>query len=145
TLRDHTDLQALTGELDSVKGFAESLRSQAHEAANRLHTVVSLIELDRTDEAVRFATEELEIAQQLTDRVVGAVGEPVLAALLLGKTAEASERGVELVITPDTHIDETTLPGRDLVTILGNLIDNALDAAVEGTQPPRVFVTVRKT
>ncbi|SMD05806.1 ATP-binding protein [Kibdelosporangium aridum] len=145
TLRDHTDLQALTGELDSVKGFAESLRSQAHEAANRLHTVVSLIELDRTDEAVRFATEELEIAQQLTDRVVGAVGEPVLAALLLGKTAEASERGVELVITPDTHIDETAMPGRDLVTILGNLIDNALDAAVEGTEAPKVFVTVRKS
>nr|WP_042187144.1 sensor histidine kinase [Kibdelosporangium sp. MJ126-NF4]CEL17842.1 two-component system sensor kinase [Kibdelosporangium sp. MJ126-NF4]CTQ90934.1 two-component system sensor kinase [Kibdelosporangium sp. MJ126-NF4] len=145
TVRDHTDLQALTGELDSVKGFAESLRSQAHEAANRLHTVVSLIELERTDEAVRFATEELEIAQQLTDRVVGAVREPVLAALLLGKMAEASERGVELVITPDTHIEETALPGRDLVTILGNLIDNAFDAAIEGGQAPRVFVTVRST
>jgi sensor histidine kinase regulating citrate/malate metabolism len=145
TLRDHTDLQELTGELDSVKGFAESLRSQAHEAANRLHTVVSLIELERTDEAVRFATEELEIAQRLTDRLVGAVGEPVLAALLLGKTAEASERGVELVITPDTQIDETSLPGRDLVTILGNLTDNAMDAAVEGDEAPQVFVTVRQS
>jgi sensor histidine kinase regulating citrate/malate metabolism len=145
TLRDHTDLQALTGELDSVKGFAESLRSQAHEAANRLHTVVSLIELDRKEEAVRFATEELEIAQQLTDRVVGAVGEPVLAAILLGKMAEASERGVELVITPDTQIDESSMPGRDLVTILGNLIDNALDAAVDSEITPKVFVTVQKT
>ncbi|ALG12331.1 sensor histidine kinase [Kibdelosporangium phytohabitans] len=143
TFRDHTDLQALTGELDSVKGFAESLRSQAHEAANRLHTVVSLIELDRTGEAVRFATEELQIAQQLTDRVVGSVREPVLAALLLGKMAEASERGVELVITPDTHIEETALPGRDLVTILGNLIDNAFDAAIEGDEAPKVHVTVR--
>ncbi|MEV4315135.1 sensor histidine kinase [Actinocrispum sp. NPDC049592] len=145
TLRDHTDLQALTGELDSVKGFAESLRSQAHEAANRLHTIVSLIELDRTEDAVRFATEELELAQRLTDQVVDAVGEPVLAALLLGKAAEASERGVELVITPESHIDETALPGRDLVTILGNLIDNAMDAALEGAQPPKVLVTVRKT
>lgn len=143
TLRDHTDLQTLTGELDSVKGFAESLRSQAHEAANRLHTVVSLIELDRADEAVRFATEELEIAQRLTDRVVGAVREPVLAALLLGKMAEASERGVELVITPETYVAETSLPGRDLVTILGNLIDNAFDAAAEGSPPPKVSVTVR--
>ncbi|MBP2324617.1 sensor histidine kinase regulating citrate/malate metabolism [Kibdelosporangium banguiense] len=145
TLRDHTDLQALTGELDSVKGFAESLRSQAHEAANRLHTVVSLIELERTDEAVRFVTDELEIAQRLTDRVVDAVNEPVLAALLLGKTAEASERGVELVITPDTQIDESMLPGRDLVTILGNLIDNAMDAAVDGEGAPKVFVTVQKS
>ncbi|TCO53151.1 ATP-binding protein [Actinocrispum wychmicini] len=145
TLRDHTDLQVLTGELDSVKGFAESLRSQAHEAANRLHTVVSLIELDRTAEAIRFATDELQVAQRLTDRVVGAVHEPVLAALLLGKMASASERGIELVVTPDTQIDETSLPGRDLVTVLGNLIDNAMDAALDGDEPAKVFVTVRKS
>ena len=59
TLRDHTELQAVTGELDVVRGLTESLRSQTHEAANRLHTVVSLIELGRTEEAVDFATEEL--------------------------------------------------------------------------------------
>ncbi|TXS56974.1 ATP-binding protein [Streptomyces sp. t39] len=133
TLRDHTELQALSGELDSERGFTQALRSQAHEAANRLHTVVSLIELGRADEAVDFATAELELAQVLTDRVVGAVGEPVLAALLLGKTAQANERGVELVLTEDSRIDDhvlpDTLPPRDLVTVLGNLIDNAVDAA----------------
>src|SRR3712207_5286584 len=53
TLRDHTELQALTGELDSVRAFAESLRAQAHEAANRLQTTVSLVELGRTQEADR--------------------------------------------------------------------------------------------
>jgi two-component system, CitB family, sensor kinase len=148
TLRDHTDLQALTGELNSVRGFAESLRSQAHEAANRLHTVVSLVEMGRSHEAVRFATAELEIAQQLTDRVVGAVAEPVLAALLLGKAAEASERGAQLVITDDTEIDDAVLDRsgvapRDVVTILGNLIDNALDAALEAAGPAQVFVTAR--
>ena len=96
TLRDHTELRALTGELDSVRGLTEALRSQTHEAANRLHTVVTLIELGRADEAVEFATAELALAQQLTDQVVGAVDEPVLAALLLGKSAQAAERGVEL-------------------------------------------------
>ncbi|MDQ1008218.1 two-component system CitB family sensor kinase [Streptomyces sp. V4I23] len=133
TLRDHTELQALSGELDSERGFSQALRSQAHEAANRLHTVVSLIELGRADEAVDFATAELELAQALTDRVVGAVGEPVLAALLLGKAAQANERGVELVLTEDSRIDDgvlpASLPSRDLVTILGNLVDNAVDAA----------------
>ena len=147
TLRDHTDLQALTGELDSVRGFAESLRSQAHEAANRLHTVVSLVELGRYDEAVEFATAELALAQELTDRVVDAVSEPVLAALLLGKAAEANERGAELVITPETEIDDAVLGGtrasRDVVTILGNLVDNALDAALESGSAPKVFVTAR--
>jgi sensor histidine kinase regulating citrate/malate metabolism len=137
TLRDHTELRALAGELDSARGFAEALRSQAHEAANRLHAVVSLIELGRAEEAVEFATAELELAQALTDRVVGAVGEPVLAALLLGKAAQADERGVELVLAPDSRIDDgvlpPSLPARDLVTILGNLIDNAVDAALSAT------------
>lgn len=140
TLRDHTDLQALTGELDSVRGFAESLRAQAHEAANRLHTVVSLIELDRAEQARDFATAELAVAQRLTDRVVAAVREPVLAALLLGKAAQASERGIELAIADDMRVPEGVADPRDLVTIVGNLIDNAMDAAAAGPPPHRVSV-----
>ncbi|GAA2135079.1 sensor histidine kinase [Kitasatospora kazusensis] len=151
TLRDHTELQSLSGELDSVRGFADALGAQAHEAANRLHAVVSLIELGRHREAVEFATAELALAQQLTDRVVAAVAEPVLAALLLGKAAQAAERGVELTLTEDSRIDDGVLPPgltpRDLVTLLGNLVDNAVDAAVEGTAtrsgPPEVTVTAR--
>ncbi|MCQ9136390.1 MULTISPECIES: sensor histidine kinase [Streptomyces] len=144
TLRDVTELQSLMGELDSERGFTQALRSQAHEAANRLHTVVSLIELGRAEEAVDFATAELELAQALTDRVVAAVGEPVLAALLLGKTAQANERGVELVVSEESTLDDgvlpRSLPARDLVTILGNLIDNAVDAA-QGSMRARVTVT----
>ncbi|GGX85065.1 sensor histidine kinase [Streptomyces anandii] len=144
TLRDVTELQSLMGELDSERGFTQALRSQAHEAANRLHTVVSLIELGRAEEAVEFATAELELAQALTDQVVAAVSEPVLAALLLGKTAQANERGVELVVSEDSGLDDgllpPALPPRDLVTILGNLIDNAVDAA-QGRVPARVTVT----
>ncbi|MEU6646973.1 sensor histidine kinase [Saccharomonospora sp. NPDC046836] len=147
TLRDHTELQSLTGELDTVRGFAESLRSQAHESANRLHAVVSLVELGKVEQAVELATAELETAQQLTDRVVGAVAEPVLAALLLGKSSEASERGVELVLTEDTAMQDTgaRIDSRDLITILGNLIDNGFDAAIEraAERAPRVTVTVR--
>ncbi|MFF6997396.1 ATP-binding protein [Streptomyces sp. NPDC008313] len=146
TLRDVTELQSLMGELDSERGFTQALRSQAHEAANRLHTVVSLIELGRAEEAVDFATAELELAQALTDQVVAAVGEPVLAALLLGKAAQANERGVELVVSPDSRIDDgllpEPLPARDLVTVLGNLIDNAVDAA-QGSVGARVTVTAR--
>ncbi|MFI6442629.1 ATP-binding protein [Streptomyces sp. NPDC050759] len=144
TLRDVTELQSLMGELDSERGFTQALRSQAHEAANRLHTVVSLIELGRSEQAVDFATAELELAQALTDQVVAAVGEPVLAALLLGKTAQANERGVELVVSEDSRLDDgllpESLPARDLVTILGNLIDNAVDAA-QGSVRARVTVT----
>jgi sensor histidine kinase regulating citrate/malate metabolism len=142
TLRDHTELQALTGELDSMRAFAEALRAQAHEAANRLHTTVSLVELGRPEDAVDFATAELASAQQLTDRVVDAVGEPVLAALLLGKAATAHERGVRLEIDPATAVGSTGIPGGDLVTIVGNLIDNAIDAALAGDPPREVQVAL---
>ncbi|WP_254185516.1 ATP-binding protein [Nocardioides panacis] len=131
TLRDHTEIQAVAGELDTVRGLAESLRSQNHEAANRLHTVVSLVEMGRTEEALDFATEELEVAQLLTDRVVGSVSDPVVSALLLGKTAQAAERGVQLRIDDRTDLSALPIEQRDAVTILGNLVDNALDAVSE--------------
>ncbi|MFC3504008.1 ATP-binding protein [Micromonospora krabiensis] len=145
TLRDHTDLRALTSELDSVRGLTEALRSQAHEAANRLHTVLTLVELGRTEEAVRLATEELALAQQLTDRVVGAITEPALAALLLGKSAQAAERGVELTVDPASRLDVGTLPAGDLLTVVGNLVDNALEAVAAGEPPRRVRVYVAES
>lgn len=140
TLRDHTELRAVTGELDVVRGLTDSLRAQNHEAANRLHTIVSLIEMGRVDEAVDFATEELQVAQLLADQVVAAAGDPVVAALLLGKSAEAAERGVDLRIDGELPPD-CAVPPRDLVTVLGNLVDNALDA-VAGAEVRRVAVTL---
>jgi two-component system CitB family sensor kinase len=139
TLRDHTELRSVTGELDVVRALTESLRSQNHEAANRLHTVVSLVEMGRPEEAVDFATEELQVAQLLMDRVVGAVGDPVVAALLLGKSAEAAQRGIDLTLDGDLPPDRPDVAARDLVTVLGNLVDNALDA-VTGRDVRRVAV-----
>lgn len=143
TLRDHTDLEALAGELDSVRGFAEALRSQAHEASNRLHTVVTMIELGRPEQAVEFATSELAAAQLLTDHVMSAVEEPALAALLLGKAAQAHEKGVEFVVTPQSAVPGGVIDPRDLVTVVGNLVDNAIDAAVAAPPPRRVSLSVR--
>ena len=131
TLRDHTELQSVTGELDLVRGLTDSLRSQNHEAANRLHAVVSLIEMGRPEEAVEFATEELQVAQLLTDRMTAAIEEPVLAALLLGKTAEASERGIALGIDGRLRAEDLPADPRDLLTVVGNLLDNAFDAVTE--------------
>ena len=135
TLRDHTELRALVSELKTIRGFAEALSAQAHESANQLQTVISLIELGRADEALRFAATELAVAQHLTDVVVGAVGEPELAALVLGKAAEASERGVELRVDDDLEVPAGVADPRDLVTIVGNLLDNAVDAACDAADP----------
>ncbi|WP_432561575.1 sensor histidine kinase [Kineococcus sp. SYSU DK003] len=142
TLRDHTELQALIRDLDAVRGLAEALRSQAHEAANRLHVVVTLVEAGQPARAVEFATAELAAAQQLTDLVVADVADPAVAALLIGKSAQAAERGVELEVEPDTALADGLLPARDLVTVVGNLVDNAVEAALEGAEPRWVRVLI---
>jgi sensor histidine kinase regulating citrate/malate metabolism len=144
TIRDRTELQGALGELSSLKVLTDTLRSQAHEAANKLHTIVTMVEMGRADEAVKFATNELELSQQLVDRLSSAVGEPALVALLLGKTAQADERGIELTVTEETHLpsnaDALALSGQEMVTVLGNLIDNAMDAC--DREDPWVEVTV---
>jgi two-component system CitB family sensor kinase len=106
--------------------------------------VLTLVELGRADEAIRLATDELAQAQQLTDQVVGALTEPALAALLLGKSAQASERGVELSVDEASRVDGEPLPSRDLLTVVGNLVDNALEAVAAAPPPRRVRVLVRE-
>ncbi|MEV4267493.1 ATP-binding protein [Kribbella sp. NPDC049584] len=138
TLRDHTELQRLLGELDAVRSLAESLQAQNHEASNRLHTVVSLIEIGKPERAREFAVSELQFAQAMTDRVVGTVGDPVLASLLLAKLAQAQERGVVLSLDLGQEQLNTRLPAQDVVTVVGNLLDNAIEAARGGPAPRKV-------
>ena len=137
TLRDHTQLQELTGELETMTTLSDALRSQTHEFANRLHTIIALIELDRAADAAALASSELALSQALADRLLSAVEEPVLLALLLGKAAQASERGIAFDIDLPDRLEATSVPARDLITIVGNLIDNALDAAAGTPTPTR--------
>lgn len=129
TLRDHTDLRRLAGELETARTLTDALRSQTHEHSNRLHTVVSLLELGRTAEAIDFAADQLDRGQALADDLIAGDTNPVLQALLLGKAAQASERGVRLVVEWEEGAGDVAVPPDDLVTIVGNLIDNAMDAA----------------
>lgn len=145
TLRDHTELRELVSELQTVRGFADSLHAQAHEAANQLHTVVSLIELGRAAEALEFASTELEVSQLLADIVIAGVAVPELAALVVGKAAAAGERGVELRVEEGTCVPAGLADPRDLVTIVGNLLDNAIDAAQTGPSPRWVRFGARIT
>jgi len=144
TVRDRTELQGALGELSSLQVLTDSLRSQAHEAANKLHTVITMVEMGRPEDAVKFATDELALSQRLVDRLSGDVAEPALVALLLGKTAQADERGIALTITEDTHLasdtDDVPLTSQEMITVLGNLVDNAMDAC--DRDDPWVEVTV---
>jgi sensor histidine kinase regulating citrate/malate metabolism len=142
TIRDRTEIESLGTELETMKTLSDALRAQTHEHANRLHTIVSLMEIGRSEQALEFATKDLELSQQLTDDLLGTVDEPVLSALVMGKAAEAHERGVELVLHTSGEGRLGGLEVQDLVTILGNLLDNAIDAATAGQLPRKVELEV---
>jgi two-component system, CitB family, sensor kinase len=156
TLRDRTELERLLRELDDVRSLAEALRAQEHEFAHRLHVLAGLIELGRHDDAIKFIEKSSLVHQALVGAIVDRIGDPILVALLLGKAAVASERGVELRVSPETRLPEEAEHARDLVTVVGNLIDNALDSVASAStgnadwievtirdEPTGIFVSVR--
>ncbi|MFH8683397.1 ATP-binding protein [Streptomyces lydicus] len=144
TLRDRTELELLGRELDSTQGLLDALRAQDHEHANQLHTLRGLLELGRYATAVEFVTEVTSAHRASAEQIAERVHDPLLSALLVGKAAIAAERGVSLRIAPATLLPDAVVDPRDLVTVLGNLIDNALDAtAGHRREAPFVEVELR--
>jgi two-component system CitB family sensor kinase len=142
SFRDRTELAEVTRELDGVRTVTDALRAQAHEFSNRLHTIVGLVELGRQREAILLSTEDGTTHQELVDMLSGRIGDPTLGALLLAKAVVSSERGISMRISDDTLV-ATELPNvRDLVTIVGNLVDNALDAVATSTASGERWVEV---
>ena len=126
---------------ESVRTLGEALRAQTHEHGNRMHTAVALLELGRTDEAIGILTETSRQSQALVDQVAARrEGDPTVGALLLGKAAQARERGVEWTAQIDPAAPRSTLSPVDAVSVVGNLIDNAVDAAAAGSEPRTVGV-----
>ena len=126
---------------ESVRTLGEALRAQTHEHGNRMHTAVALLELGRTDEAIGILTETSRQSQALVDQVAARRdGDPTVGALLLGKAAQARERGVDWSAEIDPAAPRSTLSPVDAVSVVGNLIDNALDAAAAGAEPRWVRV-----
>jgi len=131
TLRDRTELDALSRELHDVRKLADALRAQEHEFQHRLHVISGLIELGRYDDAVQEINRSSLLHQELAASLVERVGDPILAALLLGKAAVASEHGVKLDVRA-SELPAELEDVRSLVAMLGNLIDNALESASAG-------------
>jgi two-component system, CitB family, sensor kinase len=143
TLRDRTELEKLMRELNDVRSLADALRAQEHEFSHRLHVVAGLIELGRYEEAVSYIQDSSLVHQALVASIVESIGEPTIMALLLGKAAVASERGIELRIGDETRLPEDYAGARDLVTVVGNLVDNALDS-VAAAGRGWIEVTIRE-
>jgi two-component system CitB family sensor kinase len=142
TFQDRTESESLKRELDEAIGLTETLRAQSHEFANRLHTVVGLVELGHYTEAVQFVTDVSAARGELTEQLVDAIGEPKLAALILAKVSLADERDVRLRLMPDSHVGQRINDITSVLTVVGNLVDNAIDAASQGPEPREAELTI---
>ncbi|USQ85317.1 ATP-binding protein [Streptomyces phaeoluteigriseus] len=130
TLRDRTELAQLERELGSFRSSTELLRAQAHEFSNQLHTISGLIQIGEHDEVVRYVRALRKHRESLDLTLTSRVRDRAVAALLMAKSALAAERRVQLRISELTALDRLEpTDSADVATVLGNLVDNALDAA----------------
>ena len=142
TFQDRTESEALKRQLDDAIGLTETLRAQSHEFANQLHTLVGLVELDRNDEAIQFVTDVSTARADLTERLQADIGDAKLVALILGKVSLADERDVRLRVMDDSHVGGPVSDVSQVLTVAGNLIDNAIDAATQAPGPRWVELTI---
>ncbi len=148
TLRDRTELAQLERELGSFRSSTELLRAQAHEFANQLHTITGLIQLEQYDEVVQYVDALNRHRESLDLTVTRRVRDTAVAALLMAKSSLAGERRVELRVSERTALERLEpAVSADVATVVGNLVDNAVDAAAgSGTplSPPWVEVELRQ-
>jgi two-component system, CitB family, sensor kinase len=140
TMRDSTELAALQGQLSSHKSVTDTLRAQTHEFANQLHTISGLVQLGEYESVRDLVGTLTRRRAEINDAVTSRISDPAVAALLIAKTSLAAESGVALVLAPDSHLSALApAVATDVITLLGNLIDNAVDVSV-GANPARVTV-----
>jgi two-component system, CitB family, sensor kinase len=141
-MRDSTELAALQGQLSSHKSVTDTLRAQTHEFANQLHTISGLVQLGEYDSVRDLVGILTRRRAAISDAVTQRISDPAVAALLIAKTSLAAESGVALEIAPESHLGALAPAlATDVITLLGNLIDNAVDVSV-GADPAMVAVAI---
>jgi two-component system CitB family sensor kinase len=133
TLRDRTELEQALRELDDVRGFTDALRAQQHEFSNRMHVIAGLLELGRYQEAESFVSGVTGATAGLAAELESRISSPLVVALLVAKTTVAFERGVNLTVTGESRLEVDHDQANALVSVIGNLVDNAIDAAAVGS------------
>jgi len=146
SFRRKEELDRLEEELRQTREFTEMLRVQAHEYSNKLHTLSGLLQIQAYDEALALIVREAEDYQSLIQFLTRAVPHPMISAIILGKYNRAQELKVAFSIDTESSMADIpeSLNQQKLVTILGNLLDNALEAAQRNAQRPakiQLFMT----
>lgn len=143
TFRNKSELYRLAKELSQVKSYAEALRAQTHEFSNKLYVISGLIQLESYEEALELITKETNVQQDIVRFVMKEISDPVIGGLLIGKFSKASELKIMFDIDRQSSFRDvpSTIDRDHLVTIIGNIIDNAMEAVLEnGREEKRVAV-----
>ena len=144
SFRRKDELDTLAKQLSQVKEYSQMLRAQTHEYSNKLHTIAGLIQIGHSKEALELIGQESAGYQGLIAFLAKAVPHPVLAAFLIGKYNHAQELRLRFIIDPDSQLIDVPqqLNREKVLTILGNLIDNAFDAALQKGTDPQVRLSM---
>ena len=135
TVRDRTQVEHLGRELETVRALFDALRAQSHEHSNRLHVLAGLLHLGHVDEASEYV-DALSVDPLSAGDDVARIRDPYLRGLLAAKASAAAEHGVRLRLSEDTSLEADLSVPLDVVTVVGNLLDNAVRAAAEGPRRP---------
>lgn len=133
TFRDKTEVCRLAEELTGVRNYVEALRSRAHEFMNKLHVILGLVQMESYDQLATYITQVANEHQEEFDFINKRIKEPVLAGFLLSKLSRAREERVEMILDKSSNLPEiiNSETSHELVTIIGNLIDNAIEAVAD--------------
>ncbi|MFC7394617.1 sensor histidine kinase [Scopulibacillus cellulosilyticus] len=131
TLRTESEIEFMLDEVSKIKVFSENARAQNHEYLNRLNTIFGLLQLEKYEMAKSLIADEIKDRQDIIAFLMSSVKDPLISACLLGKVNRAKELKVQLQIDPDSNLTNipASIDNRSIVTILGNIIDNAMEAA----------------
>jgi two-component system, CitB family, sensor kinase len=133
SLRNKSELAQLLQELSHVKAYAEGLRAQTHEYSNRLYTLLGLIQLGSYKEAIDFISKEVDVTQGFIQFLMKEIPDPIIAGFILGKVSLASELKVNFGVDRESSFKDIPheISRDSLVTIIGNLVNNAFEAVRE--------------
>ena len=129
-LHNRAEYTKLMEDLAGTRYLVDSMRANNHDFTNKLHVILGLIQMEMYNEAVSYI-ENISIVQRETiSKIMSVVDEPAIAALLIGKSARASELNIKFVLHEESHFSKADypLPSELLVTVIGNLIENAYEA-----------------
>lgn len=129
-LHDQTEYTRLMEDLSGAKYLVDSMRANNHDFTNKLHVILGLIQIGEYEKAVSYIENISIIQRETISRVMHSIDNPSIAALLIGKIARASECNIKFILKEELNFKQTDihLPSEALVTITGNLIENAIDS-----------------